>query len=126
MAQFLTIPCRIDRLLKPGDNVNIVIDLNKKTLIKNVIFNDPATIVQWSDGTKTVVKCVNEPYDPEKGLAMAFVKGILGNKGAYYKLFKQWLPELESRALPEPEALRLTEQFSIEQLMGADTDGDNV
>ena len=57
---------------------------------------------------------------------MAFVKGILGNKGAYYKLFKQWLPELESRALPEPEALRLTEQFSIEQLMGADTDGDNV
>ena len=120
MAQFLTIPCRIDRPLKPGDNVNIVIDLNKKTLIKNVIFNDPATVVQWSDGTKTVVKCVNEPYDPEKGLAMAFVKGILGNKGAYYKLFKQWLPE------PEPQVPPEAEQISIEQLMGADTDGDNV
>ena len=25
--------------------------------IKNVIFNDPATIVFWTDGTKTVVKC---------------------------------------------------------------------
>ena len=25
--------------------------------IKKVIFNDPATIVFWEDGTKTVVKC---------------------------------------------------------------------
>ena len=25
--------------------------------IKKVIFNDPATIVLWDDGTKTVVKC---------------------------------------------------------------------
>lgn len=25
--------------------------------IKKVIFNDPATIVLWNDGTKTVVKC---------------------------------------------------------------------
>ena len=40
----------------------------------NVIFNDPATIVFWSDGTKTVVKAHNEPFNPEKGLAMAIVK----------------------------------------------------
>ena len=25
--------------------------------IKNVIFNEPATIIIWKDGTKTVVKC---------------------------------------------------------------------
>ena len=25
--------------------------------IRKVIFNDPATIVLWSDGSKTVVKC---------------------------------------------------------------------
>ena len=25
--------------------------------IRKVIFNDPATVVLWSDGTKTVVKC---------------------------------------------------------------------
>ena len=62
--------------------------------IKDVIFNDPATIVFWSDGTKTVVKAqYNEMFDPEKGLAMAISKKTLGNKGNYYKEFDKWLPE---------------------------------
>ena len=61
--------------------------------IKDVIYNDPATIVFWEDGTKTVVKCKNEKFDPEKGLAMAFSKKMLGNKGNYYNVFKKWLPE---------------------------------
>lgn len=62
--------------------------------IKNVIFNDPATIVFWSDGAKTVVKAQDgEPYDEEKGLAMAISKKALGNKGNYYNEFKKWLPE---------------------------------
>ena len=65
-------------------------------LIDNVIFNDPATIVFWNDGTKTVVKAENEPFDPEKGLAMAISKKVLGNKGNYYETFKKWLPEKES------------------------------
>ena len=60
--------------------------------IKKVIFNDPATIVIWADGEKTVVKCQNgEPYDPEKGLAMAISKRALGNKHEYYNTFKHWL-----------------------------------
>ena len=64
--------------------------------IKDVIFNEPATIVMWSDGTKTVVKCQEgEGYDPEKGLAMAISKKVLGNKGNYYEVFKKWLPEEE-------------------------------
>ena len=61
-------------------------------LIDNVIFNDPATIVFWNDGTKTVVKADNEPFDPEKGLAMAISKKVLGNQGNYYETFKKWLP----------------------------------
>ena len=61
--------------------------------IKYVIYNDPATIVFWEDETKTVVKCKNEKFDPEKGLAMAFSKKMLGNKGNYYNIFKKWLPE---------------------------------
>lgn len=64
--------------------------------IKNVIFNDPATIIFWNDGTKTVVKAENEKFDPEKGLAMAISKKVLGNKGNYYETFKKWLPEKES------------------------------
>lgn len=61
-------------------------------VIKKVIFNDPATIVIWADGTKTIVKSDNEQYDPEKGLAMAISKKALGNKGNYYETFKKWLP----------------------------------
>lgn len=58
--------------------------------IKNVIFNDSATIVFWADDTKTVVKAVNEEFDPEKGLAMAIAKKALGNKGNYFNQIKKW------------------------------------
>lgn len=62
--------------------------------IKKVIFNDPCTIILWSDKTKTVVKCgEDEEYDPEKGMAMAISKKFLGNKGNYYETFKKHLPE---------------------------------
>ena len=64
--------------------------------IKNVIFNDPATIVFWEDGTKTVVKCQDgDEFDPEKGLAMAIVKKVYGNKGSYCNKLKKWLPKEE-------------------------------
>lgn len=60
--------------------------------IKNVIFNDPATIVFWHDGTKTVVKCGEDDiFDPEKGLAMAISKKFLGNQGNYYNEIKKWV-----------------------------------
>lgn len=62
--------------------------------IKNVIYKDPRTIVVFEDGTKTVVMAQNgETYDPEKGLAMALLKKIGGNTGAYYETFKRWAPE---------------------------------
>lgn len=59
--------------------------------IRKVIFNDPATVVLWSDGTKTVVKCgPNDIFDKEKGLAMAIVKKMAGNDSRFHKIFKQW------------------------------------
>lgn len=62
--------------------------------IKKVIFNDPATIVFWSDGSKTVVKRgENDTFDPEKGLAMAISKKFFDNMGYYYDVFKKWLPK---------------------------------
>lgn len=64
--------------------------------IKNVIFNPPATIVFWQDGTKTVVKATNEVYDPEKGLAMAIAKRALGNQGNYYNIIKKWVGTTKS------------------------------
>ena len=66
-----------------------------RRFIKNVKFNPPATIVFWTDNTKTVVKCKEEDYDPEKGLAMCISKKVLGDKGNYYEVFKKWLPKEE-------------------------------
>ena len=63
--------------------------------IKDVIFNDPATIVFWKDGTKTVVKCQKDKgdtYNPELGLAMCIIKKMCDNKGNYNDVFNKWLP----------------------------------
>lgn len=70
-------------------------DTSMSTLkIKQVIFNDPATIVFWEDGVKTVVKCQKgDKFDPEKGLALAISKRILGNNYIWHKRFMKWLPK---------------------------------
>ena len=70
--------------------INQLRPTSKTPEIKDVIFNDPATIVFWADGTKTVVKATNEAFDPEKGLAMAISKKFFGNKGNYFNQIKKW------------------------------------
>lgn len=79
--------------------------------IKRVIFNPPATIVYWSDCTKTVVKCnVNDIFDPEKGLAMAIAKRCAGNTSAYYAEIRHWVAECGKDYPGKP----YTESSSIE------------
>ena len=71
--------------------------------IKNVIFNPPATIVFWDDGTKTVVKAQNnEHFDPEKGLSMAIAKKHFGNKGHYFEEIKKWTEKYTAEFTYEP------------------------
>lgn len=61
-------------------------------VIKKVIFNPPATVLLWSDGSKTVVKCgEQDEFDPEKGLVMAITKKLFGGKGNYYNKIKNLL-----------------------------------
>lgn len=61
--------------------------------IKKVIFNNPATIILWNDGTKTVVKVQDgEKYDKERGFLMCYLKGIVGNKTLLKELDK-WVGE---------------------------------
>lgn len=70
--------------------------------IKNVIFNDPATIVIWSDDSKTVVKCQpGDTYSKELGLAMCISKKFLGNKGNFNEEFKKWIPEEPTEKIDE-------------------------
>lgn len=68
--------------------------------IEKVIFNEPATIVLWSDNTKTVVKCQKgDTYSKEVGLAMCISKKYFGDKSNFNNVFKKWIPkEVESTA----------------------------
>lgn len=60
--------------------------------IKKVIFNEPAAIIMWNDGSKTVVKCQpGDTYDPEKGFVMAYLKKLLGNDNTFNKEIAKWL-----------------------------------
>lgn len=74
-------------------SINSVFGISSRRVpdIKKVIFNNPATIVIWSDNSKTIVKADKEDFDPEKGLAMAITKKALGNRGNYYNELKKYL-----------------------------------
>ncbi len=84
----------LDRTLKNArKEMGSVLDVQQPK-IKDVIFNGPATIVLWQDCTKTIVKAQNgETVDKEKGLAMAIVKRVYGNKGNYNDIFRKYIDE---------------------------------
>lgn len=87
-----------------------------------VIFNPPATIIFWTDDTKTVVKCgENDEFDPEKGLAMAFAKKKLGNKGNYYNTIRYLLENAEYQYESEstdPELLQPWQKMIFNAITG--------
>jgi len=66
--------------------------------VEDIIINPPATIIKWDDDTKTIVKCQNgDNYDPEKGIALCFMKKMCGNKSAYNEILKAAIKEYEDR-----------------------------
>jgi hypothetical protein len=80
----------------------------KECRIKDVKFSGPATIVFWTDGTKTVVKCgKGDKFDPEKGIAMACAKKLLGNEDGYHReIAKYAKPVKKSEPPKDTEELR--------------------
>ena len=61
-----------------------------KPIPKKVIFSGPATTILWKDGTKTTVKCSNKDvWDYDVGVAMCYLKKMLGNKGNYNNIFRE-------------------------------------
>lgn len=74
---------KVENNTKFKEEINMCMSKKKETRIptnpiEKVIFNDPATIVFWKDGTKTIVKCQEGvAFDPEKGLAMAISRHYL-------------------------------------------------
>lgn len=87
--------------------------------ITNVVFNDPATIVFWEDGSKTVVKCNPDCdfYDPEKGLVMAMVKKIYGNKGSYFNEIKKWIKKYDEEMCGDEDELTYDFDISMDKFI---------
>lgn len=79
--------------------------------IKKVIYNNPATIVIWEDGTKTVVKCQEgDTFDPEKGLLMCIAKKAYGNAGYFNDVLHEWVPNEE---VIDTSGVSLSDLFGI-------------
>lgn len=86
---------------------------SKSLQIKKIIFNGPATIVMWNDGTKTVVKQSKfDDYDYEKGFAMCVVKKVFGDQyNAIRKMVVKSYEDTITATIDEVNELFLTKLF---------------
>lgn len=55
--------------------------------IDQVIFQKEYTIVVWADKKRTIVRCSEEDFDKEKGLAMAIAKRLM-DRNKFKKLIE--------------------------------------
>ena len=87
-------------------------------MIDRVIFNDPATIILWNDGSKTVVKrSYDDIWDSEKGFCMAVIKKLYGNTSFIKKIIE---PEEEIQILTVEKACENFKNFGkkLNDIMG--------
>jgi len=65
--------------------------IEENVYVKEVIYSNPATIVFWSDGTKTVSKChEGDEYSPECGFILCVLKKLIGPMQVR-ELLKDWI-----------------------------------
>lgn len=89
----------------------------------NVIFNGPATIVQWEDGTKTVVKCKDgDYYDPEKGFMMAMLEKMYGSKTKVKKILTAVTEDEPVRENNKDHACAMAYKVLVNEMEDANAD----
>lgn len=82
----------MSKVIRHKESANRISITKRYPKIKDVKFRKPAVIVFWEDNTKTVVRTRGkDKWDPEKGLAMAISRKMLGNNRDYYNTFIHWL-----------------------------------
>ena len=101
-------------------NTDIHIDptyINKA--IKRVILSNPATIILWNDGTKTVTKCCDDDvYDPEIGMAMCIMKHLFGDTNRWLSIIRKYVKNIkadEKKKLCEHDYTKLNNKPVVEQ-----------
>lgn len=85
------------RVITPDEICNLFKFTKKEDYIPNpkkIIYHDPATIVFWEDGTKTVVKCSpSETYNKYVGFCACLAKKIYGNNSRVNRIVKSGIEE---------------------------------
>lgn len=112
--------------------------------VKRILFRDPATVVFWGDGTKTVAKVgPNDEYSPYYGFVAALAKKVYGSSAKVNSIIEPWLPEEPEPQKKPPLCMMRDRLFCdcnkdkeepakkcmqasnwIEELAAGDTDGD--
>ena len=83
--------------------------------INKVIFSDPATVIFWADGEKTVVKCAEgQTYDRYSGFCAAVCKRLFGSSSAAKEVMEDADEENWKAAIEEERRLRREAQEEIE------------
>ena len=92
--------------------------------IERIVFSDPATIVFWEDGTKTVVKAMKgEKFERYAGFAAACMKKLFGSTSRA----KAVMEEVSVEQVKTPKKKKttavpdMTEAFSVQQAMHNET-----
>lgn len=84
--------------------------------IKKVIFNPPATIVFWLDGTKTVVKCKEgEEFSEWAGIALCLAKKLYGPN--FHKIFRAHCSDPEKTANNGMHEVSRKAEYSFEEFL---------
>ena len=91
--------------------------MSDKANIKRVIYSEPATIVFWDDGTKTISKCVEQDeYDELTGFLMCVLKKKVPHK-QWRKALKKYVygndPKYVKRDVVKDEWHRLLKDYGI-------------
>ena len=71
-------------------------------MVTDVIYHNPATVVYWSDNSRTIVKCQpGDTYNPMTGFLLALCKKVCGNTGNYNDLLRECVPGYGKKEAPE-------------------------
>ena len=103
-----------DKTMKDKDLIRC--NGNYKSEIKEVIFHYPATIINWKDGTKTVVKCEEGvELDKKVGFLLCLCKKFFDNH-AYGNIIHM-IDELETKDIPVKAKFEVGDSVSTKHSM---------
>lgn len=89
--------------------------------IDRVVFSEPATIVFWTDGTKTVVKCMpGEKFEKYAGFMAACMKKMFGSTSRAKAIMNECIydqPKPENKKKKKNDDTPLPGQMSIEDVI---------